>query len=469
MAKGIAIGLSVVFLVWLINNNAISCFDLVAKPKSYMMSCASGECQEAISYCVNMWMCLGVRGCQKCLAFYPECDKECGGDLLEPNEYLSLNGSYYLPCDSSSKEQVAACALNCRSRFFTSSECSRVEGYPVCKCFNNDFSVTSSSTTTSASQTTTTTTTRVITTQTIRPETTTETTIVTSTSPWNHITLTGHTDLVRCMIVLNNGDLASGSDDKTIIIWDSVTYSIKRVLNNHTNAVFSLALLPNDDLASGSEDNTTKIWDPQNGILKMTLRGHSGRVRCLAVLSDGSLASGSDDKTIKIWNTTTGQLKRTLNTLVSINSLELLPNNYLISGDLIGHIKVWDTMTGDLKQTITTNSQIYSLKVLKSGDLAIAYNAIFNYTYGIQIRDSASFAIKVNYTGHSDYARYLVESPNGDFATGMKSGTINIRDRATGNVKETLYLHTTDVLSLAILKNGLLASGSKGKIVISKI
>jgi WD40 repeat protein len=472
MAKEIALGLNLVFLALLMHNNAISCFDLVAKPKAYMMSCASGECQEAISYCVNKWMCLGVKGCQICLAYYPLCDRQCGGDLLEPIEYLSLNGLNYLPCDSSSQMQVAACAINCRSRFFTSSECSRVEGFPVCKCFNNDFSVTSSSPATSTSQTTTITTTTITTattTQTIRPETTTESTTVASTSPWN-ITLTGHSDYVRCMIVLNNGDLASGSDDKTIIIWDSVTYSIKRVLNNHTNAVYSLALLPNDDLASGSLDWTIKIWDPQSGILKMTLNGHSHRVISLAVLSDGSLASSSYDGTIKIWNITTGQLKRTLIGYGWIYSLALLPNGYLASGIHGGEIQVWDTMTGDLKFNISTDGRyIQSMKVLNSGDLANAYNVISNKTYGIQIRDSVSLVLKANYTGHSDSLQSLVELPNGDFATGMITSTIKIWDRATVNVKKSLYLHTTDVLSLAILKNGLLASSSYQKIVISKI
>jgi hypothetical protein len=219
MAIKFALCLNLVFLVLLIHNNAISCFDLVAKPKVYMISCASGECQEAMSNCVNKWMCLGVKGCQKCLDFYPKCDKECGIDLFDKDEYLNLTGSYYLPCDFNSVEQVAACALHCRGRFFTGSECSRVDGFPVCKCFNNDFSIMSSSTSaTSASKTTTTTTT-----------TTTESTTVTSALPWN-ITLTGHSNWILCIITLNNGDIASGSTDTSIIIWDSVTYSIKRVL-----------------------------------------------------------------------------------------------------------------------------------------------------------------------------------------------------------------------------------------------
>jgi WD40 repeat protein len=104
-----------------------------------------------------------------------------------------------------------------------------------------------------------------------------------------------------------------------------------------------------------------------------------------------------------------------------------------------------------------------------NGDLASVYNDYSRYSYGIQIKDSASLVLKATYTGHSDYVNSLVELPNGDFATGMYNGTIKIWDRATGNVKETLYLHTLSVQSLALLKDGLLASGSYKKIVITKI
>jgi WD40 repeat protein len=41
-------------------------------------------------------------------------------------------------------------------------------------------------------------------------------------------TLTGHSDWISSLAVLKSGDLASGSYDKTIKIWDSSTGSMKR-------------------------------------------------------------------------------------------------------------------------------------------------------------------------------------------------------------------------------------------------
>jgi len=54
-------------------------------------------------------------------------------------------------------------------------------------------------------------------------------------------------------------------------------------------------------LASGSEDKTIKIWNQKTGELIHTLSGHSGLVNSVTFSHGQTLASGSEDKTIKIW------------------------------------------------------------------------------------------------------------------------------------------------------------------------
>ncbi|RNA35496.1 F-box WD repeat-containing 1A, partial [Brachionus plicatilis] len=87
----------------------------------------------------------------------------------------------------------------------------------------------------------------------------------------------------------------------------------------------------NGDLASGSGDKTIKIWKKNNFELINTLNGHSNDILCLAVLKNGDLASGSQDETIRIWNTNSGILRITIYAEQVVFSL-LIERENLIAG-----------------------------------------------------------------------------------------------------------------------------------------
>ena len=72
----------------------------------------------------------------------------------------------------------------------------------------------------------------------------------------------GHKGAVRCFAVAPDSSfLASGAEDKTVILWNTATGEPKQVLSGHTAPVVSLAFSPDGKLlASGSEDHTTRLW-----------------------------------------------------------------------------------------------------------------------------------------------------------------------------------------------------------------
>ena len=76
------------------------------------------------------------------------------------------------------------------------------------------------------------------------------------------------------------------------------------VLRGHTDWVTCLAKLDGGRLASGSYDKSIIIWNLADGKQLARLEGHPGRVGCLAELEGGRLASGSYDESDSVVVTT---------------------------------------------------------------------------------------------------------------------------------------------------------------------
>ena len=74
----------------------------------------------------------------------------------------------------------------------------------------------------------------------------------------------GHRDIVNCTSYSPNGCyIVTGSNDKTIRIWDAETgVAVGKPLEGHTNSVNSVAYSPDGrHIISGSDDKTIRIWN----------------------------------------------------------------------------------------------------------------------------------------------------------------------------------------------------------------
>jgi len=108
------------------------------------------------------------------------------------------------------------------------------------------------------------------------------------------------------------GELAIAGETKDISVWD-VHGDRQTDLKGHEGWVFGLAFGVNGQLVSGSSDRTVRVWDVQAGKCLRTLRGHWGDVNDVRVSPDGEIAaSASNDGTVRLWTMRSGRCRAVL-------------------------------------------------------------------------------------------------------------------------------------------------------------
>jgi WD40 repeat protein len=116
-------------------------------------------------------------------------------------------------------------------------------------------------------------------------------------------------------------------------------------LTGHKKAVFSVTFAPDGKtLASGSADKSVIIWDLQLHQSLNVLRGHTACVNSVAFSPNGKLlASVSDDGTLRLWNL--AECVRVFENNIAINSVAFSPNGkMLVFGSDDGAVRLWSLL-----------------------------------------------------------------------------------------------------------------------------
>ncbi|RYO77350.1 hypothetical protein DL764_010226 [Monosporascus ibericus] len=283
------------------------------------------------------------------------------------------------------------------------------------------------------------------------------------------LTLTGHGGWVNSVAFSADGSrLASGSEDRTVKVWDAATGACLSTLEGHGDWVNSVAFSADGSrLASGSEDRTVKVWDAATGAYLSTLTGHGGWVSSVTFSADGSrLASGSNDRTVKVWDAATGAC---LSTLTGHGDYVLsvafsADGSRLASGSNDRTVKVWDAATGACLSTLTGHGGLVS-SVAFSADGSRLASGSEDST--VKVWDAATGACLSTLPDHGDYVLSVAFSADGNrLASGSKDRTVKVWDAATGACLSTLTGHGDYVRSVAFSADGSrLASGSTDRTV----
>ncbi|ETO05532.1 hypothetical protein RFI_31865 [Reticulomyxa filosa] len=128
-------------------------------------------------------------------------------------------------------------------------------------------------------------------------------------------TFNGHKDSVKSIDYSTFGDdqfICSGSDDKTVCVWDVDTGKYIQSFDGHSSYVYCVKFSKyhyynnrSNIACSSSSDNTIRFWDIKKNKQFKIFNGHTKGVYCIefSPFNDCKyLCSGSGDKTIRLWD-----------------------------------------------------------------------------------------------------------------------------------------------------------------------
>ncbi|KAG8792873.1 hypothetical protein FRC12_004601 [Ceratobasidium sp. 428] len=167
--------------------------------------------------------------------------------------------------------------------------------------------------------------------------------------------LEGHNGQVTSVTFSSDStSVVSSSIDGTIRVWGAHgTHIVSSAAGGHTNWVNSVAFSPDSSqIVSGSSDCTIRIWDAQKGVSTHDSLVWSDPVKSVAFSPDASrVASGSSDGTVCIWDAHDGSLLAGpfKGHTGPISSVEFSPDSACVaSGSEDGSFRIWNTQSGDL-------------------------------------------------------------------------------------------------------------------------
>jgi WD40 repeat protein/serine/threonine protein kinase len=263
-----------------------------------------------------------------------------------------------------------------------------------------------------------------------------------------------HKNPALCVAFSRDGRrLATGTQDGTVTIWDTVTWLAVQSFAAHPHHHVRCVDFSSDGqrLATAGWDGTARVWNVESGRALYTLRdqSHGVAVDRAVFSSDGRwLATAGGDMGVTLWDAETGQLCRTLegHRRGSFKGLTFSPDSRLLAAAVCDQkaVNVWDPSTGRLLLSLSGQDvQLHEVAFSPDGRRLAAASVrsfLSGFPGDIRIWDAATGELLQRLRGHTNVVFSLAFSPDGRrLASASEDMRVKLWDVSTG--KETLTLH----------------------------
>ncbi|NJK93834.1 MAG: WD40 repeat domain-containing protein, partial [Bacteroidales bacterium] len=233
-----------------------------------------------------------------------------------------------------------------------------------------------------------------------------------------------------------------------------------KILKKHDGGITALAFSPDGKvLVTGSEDKTLLIWNTATWECSRPLTGHTQAVNSVSFLASGTRFYSGGDYYVRSWNLKGDALDAYRGPTTHIWSVALKPDSsQWVAGSFEKNIKLFDYKT----------TKVSNIGGHTKSALAVAYSpdgklmASGSLDENIFIRNTSDYKIIDTLKGHSGNIFSLTFSPDGKYlASASNDQDVRVWDVSQGKLLQTFRGHTGAVFSVAFSADGsYLASGS---------
>uniref|UniRef100_A0A7S0EKL9 Autophagy-related protein 16 domain-containing protein n=1 Tax=Hanusia phi TaxID=3032 RepID=A0A7S0EKL9_9CRYP len=263
--------------------------------------------------------------------------------------------------------------------------------------------------------------------------------------------------------------LLTGSDDRTMKLWDARTSSRLATFSGAIKAVMCVAFSNDGNYVLGaSGDFAVRLWSLKTKRILHTLTGHQSKIYTAGFTPDSRHAfSGGYDRMIKLWDLHEGLVFKTIACSSSCNDAVVTQEgSVIVSVHLDNSIRLWDFRTGSFEHEMTgVHSQpITSVCMYPGGTDMVLTNSRDD---SLALSDFRKYSC-VRKFQHSTYRNGVnwnraTASPDGKFiAAGGSDGSIFVWEAEDGNlVSQLRNVHRSAVVACSWATNDQLASIEK--------
>ncbi|KAK0149347.1 POC1 centriolar A [Merluccius polli] len=283
----------------------------------------------------------------------------------------------------------------------------------------------------------------------------------------------GHRDSVTCVdINCNMKQIATGSMDSSVMIWNMKAQMRSYRLAGHKDAVTCVHFSPSGHLvASASRDKTVRLWVPSLKAESTSFRAHTGTVRSVNFSADGQwLVTASDDKTIKVW--TVHRQKFLFSLIQHINWVrcaKFSPDGRLIASSSDDKtVKLWDKNSRECVHSFYEHAGYANHVDFHPSGTCIAAASTDN---SVKVWDIRTHRMLQHYQVHSGSVNSLSFHPSGNFLiTAANDSTLKIMDLLEGKLLYTLHGHQGPANCVAFSRTGeyFASGGSDDQVMVWK-